>query len=275
MCPLDKTQLPFIVDLMDDDTVEVRTEVLNALKVYGLNLEQDLQSVSERIDNIKSELVKPILLENRREWLKLQWPNLKIITDEYLFLEKAIELIVKFQYGLTFELNIDKRMCELRDEFNVCYPFGSVLELANFLFVEKDFRGAKDDYYNPLNSNLIYTLENKRGLPITLTILYILAAKKLDFRVEGCRFPGHFLAKAFIHERYVLVDCFNRGRLIFEKELRYITLDSYEPFMEIINEKTTNKMIVSRMLTNLSKAYENLSDEANKNLFNDLGLIVI
>ncbi len=275
MCPLDKTQLPYIIDLMDDETAEVRSEVINALKVYGLNLEIDLLSVSLVLDNVKSEIIRPILLENRREWLKKQWINLVNFNDEFLQLERAIDLLVKFQYGLTFEFDLDKKLCLLRDEFNSAYPFGSVLELANFLFVEKDFRGAKDDYYNPLNSNLCYTLENKRGLPITLTVLYILVGKKLDFRVEGCRFPGHFLAKAFINERFILVDCFNRGRLIFDKELRYIAVDSYEPFMAIINEKTTTKMIILRILSNLSKAYENISNELNKNLFDDLALILL
>jgi len=270
MSKVDISKLPYLLELIDDDNEEIKAQVINELKCYGTCLEHDLKTVSESFDFEKSPLLKPIILENRRNWFKEQWLKTIVIENELLLLERGLELVTKFQYGIDYNFNLHERIKNLAYEFNSAYPYGSVLELATFLFVDKDFKGAKTDYYNPLNSNIIYTIDNSYGLPLTLTILYILVAKELEFRVEGCRFPGHYLAKAFIYDRFVLVDCFNRGRLIFEKELRYIAHDSYEPFMAIISDKTTTKMMLSRILANLSKAYENSADEINKVFFEEL-----
>ncbi len=117
-------------------------------------------------------------------------------------------------------------------------------------------------------------LTYKKGLPISLTILFMLTAKKIGFHVEGCRFPGHFLAKAFVNDSFLLIDCFNRGKIISDKELRVMADESYEPILSLIKEKTTIRMILIRILSNLYKAYELKGDIKNKEFFEELALMI-
>lgn len=188
-------------------------------------------------------------------------------------LERVLELLVKYDFGITYNLNLDERIKDLAYKFLKNNPDGNVLDLANFLFIEEGYEGATEDYYNPLNSNIDYVLSNKKGLPITLTLIYMLTAKVVGFRVEGCRFPGHFLAKAYIDNHFILIDCFNRGKIIGESELKALADESLDSFIKIIVEKTTIKMIIIRILSNLYKAYEKLGEKENQALFEELALM--
>ena len=65
--------------------------------------------------------------------------------------------------------------------------------LHEYLFEELGFAGNKDDYYNPINSYLPAVLETKRGLPISLSLVYKLVAERVGLRAWGVGLPGHFV----------------------------------------------------------------------------------
>lgn len=270
----DHNKLKSLFDLLDDDNEEVINEVRKAFDKYGLMLENDLAELKISIDNPKLKIIEDIIKRNRRTWLKIQWVKVWEINDEYLLLERALELLTKFDYGITYNPNFSERINQISLKFLKENNGGTVFDLINFLFISEGYEGNKEDYYNPLNSNLDYLLTYKKGLPITLTILFMLVANKLGFKVEGCRFPGHFLAKVFINDNVFLVDCFNRGKIISERELKSLAAESYESFLTIINEKTTVKMILIRILSNLYKAYELKGDLTNQNFFEELAMSI-
>ena len=74
-------------------------------------------------------------------------------------------------------------------------PSGTVAALNHVLFELEKFRGDKEQYDDPRNSFLDQVLSRRRGLPITLSILYVEVARRLGLEAYGVGFPGHFLAK--------------------------------------------------------------------------------
>lgn len=66
--------------------------------------------------------------------------------------------------------------------------------LHDVLFDVVGFSGNVDDYYNPANSYLPEVLRTRRGLPITLTLIYKCVAERAGLSVRGINSPGHFLA---------------------------------------------------------------------------------
>ncbi|MEO1235704.1 MAG: transglutaminase-like domain-containing protein [Planctomycetota bacterium] len=88
------------------------------------------------------------------------------------------------------------------------------------LFDEAGFAGNTDDYYHPDNSYLHRVLDTKRGLPITLTLVYKAVLEPLGLRVRGVNAPGHFLAA--VHDRDhgppTLIDPFHGGKLLTREE---------------------------------------------------------
>lgn len=67
--------------------------------------------------------------------------------------------------------------------------------LNRFFFQELGFAGNVNDYYAVDNSYLHRVLDNRRGIPITLAIVYIEIATQIGLTARGVSFPGHFLVK--------------------------------------------------------------------------------
>jgi regulator of sirC expression with transglutaminase-like and TPR domain len=91
-------------------------------------------------------------------------------------------------------------------------PSEAVNSLNHVLFELEGFCGNKQQYDDPRNSFLDEVLTRRRGLPITLSILYVEVARRLGFEAYGVGFPGHFLAKVVdIHdaeEGEIIIDAF-------------------------------------------------------------------
>ena len=67
--------------------------------------------------------------------------------------------------------------------------------LNKYLFADNGFHGSRTDYYHRANSHLSRVIDDREGLPITLSILYMELAKRLDMNVVGIGLPGHFVVK--------------------------------------------------------------------------------
>ena len=264
---IDQSQLPYLVNLIDDETDEVRKEILKVLSSYGTSLERDLQEYSIILDKDKKSILQPILEANRREWLTQNWDSWFYIHDEIKKLEMASDLIAKFQYGITDHLSAAKIIDNLAEEFRLKAPYGDEIDLANFLFQEKGIIGAHQDYDNPLNSNLLYALTENKGLPITLCLIYILTGARLGMNIEGCNFPGHFLSKTYIDNETVLVDCFNGGKIIYREDLIEMAEDSYPAVLEIVDATISAGVIIRRILNNIVNAYKTVGNQANADFF--------
>ena len=76
------------------------------------------------------------------------------------------------------------------------------------------YKGDAATYDDLQNANLIRVIDRRKGLPVTLGILYIHAARAQGWRAEGLNFPNHFLIRVWIHGRAAVLDPFNNGRLI-------------------------------------------------------------
>jgi regulator of sirC expression with transglutaminase-like and TPR domain len=92
----------------------------------------------------------------------------------------------------------------------VCSAAERAARLNHLLFVEVGFAGNRTDYYDPRNSYLSDVLDRKTGIPITLAVIYMEVARRLELDVRGISFPGHFLVKWVddADEREVVVDPF-------------------------------------------------------------------
>lgn len=141
--------------------------------------------------------------------------------------------------------------------------------LNKFFFEELGFAGNLNDYYDPDNSCMQAVIRTRRGIPITLAVLWLELALCLGLHASGVGFPGHFLVKVrlpFPHEGQVVLDPFTGDSLSKEDLLERLAPMHAESGMHIdgdVSEEllahylraATPREIVARMLRNLEEVY--------------------
>ena len=88
------------------------------------------------------------------------------------------------------------------------------------LFDAHGYTGDAESYDAPENANLLQVIDRRAGLPVSLGILYIHAARAQGWAVDGLAFPGHFLVRLEEGDRRVIVDPFHRGQMLEAGHLR-------------------------------------------------------
>jgi regulator of sirC expression with transglutaminase-like and TPR domain len=140
-------------------------------------------------------------------------------------------------------------------------PADTIVALNRYLFDELGFTGNAADYYDPRNSFLNEVLDRKRGIPITLAIVYIEIGRRVGLPLQGISFPAHFLVKCKLRRGTVVLDPYAKGTsLSFDdikqrvKSLRH----GAEPPRSVVASMlaaASNKDILVRLLRNLKGIY--------------------
>ena len=144
--------------------------------------------------------------------------------------------------------------------------------LNQFFFRDLGFGGNLNDYYDPDNSYLNAVLKTRRGIPISLAVLWLELASSLGLNACGVAFPGHFMVKVNLPRGQVVIDPFN-GQSLSREELS----ERLEPFRQrrladsdgdseydtpigLYLQSAASRDIISRMLHNLKEIHRTQED---------------
>jgi regulator of sirC expression with transglutaminase-like and TPR domain len=140
--------------------------------------------------------------------------------------------------------------------------------LSQFLYRDMGFGGNVNDYYDPDNSHLNVVLRTRKGIPISLAVLWLELAQGLNLACCGIGFPGHFMVKVTLPEGQVVVDPFN-GQSLSREEL-VERLEPYQQARGLVGEfevplglylqPCPPRDIVARMLHNLKEIHRTAED---------------
>ncbi len=268
---IDIDQLPYLLELLDDDSPEVRQLIAQELTALGPRLKEEVVKVPFAKWQSKLDLLNKIWQNQQRSFLRENWKQVFVIENDTQRLEKAMSLLSDFQTGLTGGPTLSTLLDQLAQDFLRTHQQPNVLKLARFLFHEKKLRGSTKEYYHPQNSSLIDVILRKEGLPISLACVYMLVGIRLGIVIEGCNFPGHFLARISQGESVLLVDCFNQGQLIREEDLMKANVNMNPNHLrEILRETAPVNAVIKRVLANLIRAYHWQQQSSNQELMIDL-----
>ena len=140
--------------------------------------------------------------------------------------------------------------------------------LGQFFFRDLGFGGNVNDYYDPDNSYLNAILKTRRGIPISLAVLWLELAQGLGLNARGVAFPGHFMVKVNLPKGQVVIDPFT-GQSLSREELS----ERLEPFRKqrgldesldaplgLYLQSAPPRDIISRMLRNLKEIHKTQED---------------
>lgn len=160
------------------------------------------------------------------------------------------------------ELKLTRLADRVRTRVHGRQPQALLAHLHDVLFEEEQFAGNSQDYRNPQNSYLPAVLELRRGLPITLTLIYKAVAEQVGLKVYGLNAPGHFLAAIDLDDERMIIDPFFAGESLSREEaierIRHVTGD--QPPDDSILPIATHRQWIARMLNNLRIFFEHAGE---------------
>ncbi len=147
-------------------------------------------------------------------------------------------------------------------------PLQRLRLLNRYFFQELGFAGNVNDYYDPRNSYLPDVLRTRRGIPITLALLYVEVATQVGLEAAGISFPGHFLVKLHMPRGEVVIDPFT-GQSLSREELderllpyrrqRGLTGD-FEAPLGLFLQGAPPRDVIARLLHNLKEIHRTAED---------------
>lgn len=254
-----REQIPYLLQLLDDDAAGVRRRVMHELEELGPQLELLAQPHLPDLNSEQHGALQRVLTRQRKNWLRRQWPRWGVAGGRTAQIETALSLIARFQLGVDFPFSLSEMLDGVAAEAGASRRRRNAFGLAKFLFEDYGLRGNRDDFYNPLNSNLISVLLSKRGIPLSLVAIYVLVGHRLGLDIEGCNVPRHFLARAIHDGRIVLIDCFDRGRVVeAEKLIGRASLNQRQ--LQVLRGGASAVRTIQRVLHNLNHAYRHAGE---------------
>lgn len=156
-----------------------------------------------------------------------------------------------------------RRRCVDHDE-----PLERLRTLNQFFFRDLGFGGNVNNYYDPDNSHINVLLRTRRGIPITLAVIWLELAQGLGLKAKGVGFPGHFMVKVNLPNGQVVIDPFT-GQSLSREDLserlepykqRNGLVDDFDVPVGLYLQAASSREILVRILRNLKEIHRTQED---------------
>jgi regulator of sirC expression with transglutaminase-like and TPR domain len=196
-------------------------------------------------------------LARQRFYQEIRQPHKQIdLAKAALFLAQEEYPALELGYYLNL---LDQMALDVQDRLpSSRYPLRIIQTINQYLFEELQFHGNAEEYYDPRNSYLNQVMDRHMGIPITLSLIYLEIAKRIDFPMVGIGMPGHFLIRPAIGDMQIFVDPFNQGEVLFAEDCQERLAQLFGEPIELrpeFLEAVDARYFLLRILTNLKATY--------------------
>jgi len=132
--------------------------------------------------------------------------------------------------------------------------------INEFVFNELGFSANQDDYFNPENSMIDHVIVSRKGIPITLSLIYMEMLSSAGIECSGINFPGHFLIGIKVSDHFHIHDAFRQGHVLEKNDIKKMLLNhqiGIKSDAELASylQPASNRQIIVRLLRNLKNFY--------------------
>ncbi len=253
-----------LISLLDDSDVEVVQHVREKIVSLGEDiiplLEREWESslnpvLQERIEDVVHYLQFTIFKKKLLSWKSSEEQNLLegmwiIATYQYPDLDfvKLKQEVEQLYYEVWLEVKDDQD------------PYDQVRTINNVFFNKLKFGPNTKNFHSPSNSMINVVLENRKGNPITLGVLYLMVAQKLKLPIFGVNLPNLFVLTYKVDGLQFYINAFNRG-LIFTRDDVNNYIDQLKlEMIPTFHAPCSHLEIITRMLRNLVVSFEKIGE---------------
>ena len=247
---LEATPPELLLEFADDPSasVSVLKQRAEDLKKRARDLERVAHDVhvAATVEQMREEISKE---ENDIDILRLallvsRLDNDALNVDAYL--KQVADMVDDIQRDMPDDADHQKRLTALN----------------NYLFEQNGFHGSRTDYYHRANSYLDRVIDDREGLPITLSILYMEIGRRLELDIVGVGLPAHFVVRHKPKDGPAqLIDVFDRGTFLSREDADKLVRElTGEPLEEKFLTAYSKRQILRRVLQNLMGVAQRADD---------------
>jgi regulator of sirC expression with transglutaminase-like and TPR domain len=262
---MNQREIKALISLLDDEDHEVSQHVEGKILSLGGNVIPFLESeweesfnpiIQRKIEELIHELQLGIMIERLQEWkngggldlLEGMW-----ILATYHYPDLSIEKLRISIEQLYYDI-----WTQFQEEMN---GVDQIKRINSIFFGPMNFAANTKNFHSPANSMINIVLENKRGNPITLCVIYLLIARKLGMPVYGVNLPNLFVLTYKQDSTQFYINVFNRGIIFSKTDIDHYIAQLNIKSQEIFYQPCSNLEIIQRVLRNLILSYEKTGDQ--------------
>ena len=265
MKPLTEKEIKALIHLLGDDDIKTAQIARKTLLEARHDAEPYLEEARDSLDPHVRTRVYSILERLRLDELGSRFEQFSSMPSAWLDLEEGAFLIAESGYPninrAHYRDMLDNMAAQFKarvDEQGLTKGRELIEALNDYFFNELGFTGNHTTYYDPDNSYLNQVLDRRIGIPISLSMVYLLIARRLRIPVVGISMPGHFLLQ---YNDSLFIDAFQKGQLLNRGECVQYLMNNGFGFHPAYLSPTPTRFMLVRMLTNLIQIYSTQDPE--------------
>jgi regulator of sirC expression with transglutaminase-like and TPR domain len=214
------SEVEALVRLLDDPDATVQEAVQERLQALGRDALPYLQTIRTQADASLHDAIDNITYRLHRQSVLGAWAS--VMDESPVDLERGAFLLAFYRFPYLdvshYRETLDDWAERVRPDVDTASGAERAHVLARFMHRQLGFSGNQEHYYDPNNSYLNRVIERRTGIPISLSVLYLLLGQRLGLSVYGVNMPAHFLVKYKAAEGEVFIDLFNDGTIVTQDE---------------------------------------------------------
>lgn len=270
---MQQKELKALISLLEDEDPEIIQHVEDKIVSIGETIIPLLEQEWELIPNKHAQSRIENLIHHL-QFIKVKNELLAWKEEGAEDLMKGMFILATYQYPelnfLSIKQQIDQLYYQVWPKIKPeMHPYDQIRTLNQFFFSENKFQPNKKNFHSPSNSFLNIVLETRKGIPLSMSVVYLLVAQKLGLPIYGVNLPNLFILTYKGTEKQFYINVYNSG-LIFSREDidNYIKQLDVSPF-DLFYQPCSNLSIIKRCIRNLVGAYDHNSmpnkvDEMNE-----------
>ncbi len=266
MTAMKQSEIKALISLLDDEDYEVLNHVETKIRSMGDTVIPYLEDrweesslsplMQKKLEDLIHDLQYNAFFDRLQNWRNNNSDDLlegmwAIATYQYpeLSLEKLRQDVEQIYYEVWLEMRENM------------HPMDQIKTLNSVIFGKLKFGANTKHFHSASNSMLNIVIDLKKGNPISLCVIYLLVAQKLNLPIWGVNLPNLFILTYKSGNMQFYINVFNRG-LVFSR----VDIDNYIaqynfPQNEIFYQPCNNLDIIRRVLRNLTLAFEKVGDD--------------
>lgn len=254
--PFTESQLSALLTLLGDEDPAIHQAIRSRLVEGGELVFRFLERNRLHPDPPIRRRVREMLGEREAQRHDADFLQFILSQGEHFDLEDGIWRFTRTTYPdanlEAFQAQLDEWAARARSLLSSSSGPGVTLDALNeVLFEQLGFRGNEEDFFNPANSYINRVMDLRRGIPISLSAVYMMVSRRLGLPVVGIGMPSHFLCRYQTAVAEVYIDPFHRGRFLSRLDCRKRLLESPIGYDERHLAPVSSRRMMQRMIANL------------------------